>query len=109
MPNLQGLVEEGVSGNLATLEPTLSPMLWNSIATGKRAGAHGIHGFTDVHPETGDVVPVSSLQRRCNQARWLSLRHRVQWKLNQLPRCCTDLGERKPQVTIPLLARQVAR
>ena len=36
MPHLQKLVERGVMGELATLTPTLSPVLWNSIATGKR-------------------------------------------------------------------------
>ena len=36
MPNLEHLVERGVMGNLSTLYPELSPMLWTSIATGKR-------------------------------------------------------------------------
>ncbi len=34
MPTLDGLINRGVMGNLATLQPILSPMLWNSIATG---------------------------------------------------------------------------
>ncbi|MCF7673976.1 MAG: hypothetical protein K9N23_00740 [Akkermansiaceae bacterium] len=29
-------VEQEVMGNIATLQPVLSPMLWLSIATGKR-------------------------------------------------------------------------
>ena len=37
MPNLQRLIEGGVMGNLASLAPMLSPILWTSIATGKRA------------------------------------------------------------------------
>ena len=36
LPGLERLVNTGVSGNLTTLEPQLSPMLWTSIATGKR-------------------------------------------------------------------------
>ena len=63
MPNLARLVERGVMGNLATLQPMLSPMLWTSIATGKRPYKHGVHGFSEVAPETGDVRPVSSLSR----------------------------------------------
>ena len=51
MPHLARLVAEGASGNLATIEPPLSPMLWTSIATGKRPGKHGIHGFVDVLTE----------------------------------------------------------
>ncbi|WP_298283243.1 alkaline phosphatase family protein, partial [Novosphingobium sp.] len=65
LPVFQQLVEQGVTGNLHTLEPTLSPMLWNSIATGKRAAKHGIHGFTEVDPQTDLVRPVSSLSRSC--------------------------------------------
>src|ERR1700735_3273104 len=47
MPNLASLVSEGVRGNLATMYPALSPMLWTSIATGKRPSKHGIHGFIE--------------------------------------------------------------
>lgn len=65
MPGMAWLVEGGVSGNLATMEPQLSPMLWTSIATGKRAWQHGIHGFTEVNPASGRVVPVSYASRRC--------------------------------------------
>jgi tetratricopeptide (TPR) repeat protein len=36
MPHVGRLVENGVMGSLATLQPALSPMLWTSIATGKR-------------------------------------------------------------------------
>lgn len=34
MPNLEKFINEGVIGNIATLYPVLSPMLWTSIATG---------------------------------------------------------------------------
>jgi predicted AlkP superfamily phosphohydrolase/phosphomutase len=36
MPNMAKFINDGVIGNLATLYPELSPMLWTSIATGKR-------------------------------------------------------------------------
>ena len=65
LPGVQHLVEGGVSGNLTTLEPQLSPMLWTSIATGKMAYHHGIHGFTEVDPVSGRIVPVSAATRRC--------------------------------------------
>ena len=63
MPHLARLLGRGVMGNMATLQPMLSPMLWTSIATGKRPHKHGVHGFAEVAPETGDVRPVSSLSR----------------------------------------------
>ena len=56
MPNLAGLMAGGVHGNLATLYPVLSPMLWTSIATGKRPYKHGIHGFTEPLPDGSGVL-----------------------------------------------------
>ena len=64
MPNLARLMAGGVHGNLATLYPVLSPMLWTSIATGKRAYKHGIHGFTEPLPDGSGVRPVSLLSRK---------------------------------------------
>jgi tetratricopeptide (TPR) repeat protein len=65
LPGLARLVECGSIGNLTTLEPQLSPMLWTSIATGKMAYHHGVPGFTEVDPGTGAVVPVSAATRKC--------------------------------------------
>jgi predicted AlkP superfamily phosphohydrolase/phosphomutase/tetratricopeptide (TPR) repeat protein len=65
MPNVQRLVENGVMGQIATLHPPLSPMLWTSIATGKRPFKHGIHGFTEPTPDGLNVQPVTNLSRRC--------------------------------------------
>jgi tetratricopeptide (TPR) repeat protein/arylsulfatase A-like enzyme len=64
MPNLARLIEEGICGNIATLQPVLSPMLWTSIATGKRAYKHGIHGFSEPDPLSGGIRPVTNLSRR---------------------------------------------
>lgn len=69
MPNLQRLVEGGVIGNLASLSPMLSPILWTSIATGKRAYAHGIHGFVEPLPDRSGVRPVGTATRQC-KALW---------------------------------------
>jgi predicted AlkP superfamily phosphohydrolase/phosphomutase/tetratricopeptide (TPR) repeat protein len=75
LPGLARLVESGVSGNLTTLEPQLSPMLWTSIATGKMAYHHGVPGFTEVDPRSGAVVPVSAATRTC-RALWEMLGER---------------------------------
>ena len=64
MPNLARFIEQGVIGNLATLQPVLSPMLWTSIATGKRPYKHGIHGFSEPDPVTGGIRPVTNLSRK---------------------------------------------
>jgi len=64
MPNLQKLVKGGVMGNLSTLNPVLSPMLWSSIATGKRPYKHGIYGFSEPDPISGSIRPVTNLSRK---------------------------------------------
>ncbi len=64
MPNLSKLVSEGVRGNLATMYPPLSPMLWTSIATGKRPAKHGIHGFIEPTPDGLGVRPITNLGRK---------------------------------------------
>lgn len=69
MPTLDGLINRGVMGNLATLQPILSPMLWNSVATGKFADKHGIHGFIEPDPKNGGARPYSSTSRKC-KALW---------------------------------------
>lgn len=66
LPGFRQLVESGVCGNLTTLEPQLSPMLWTSIATGKMAYHHGVRGFTEVDPVSGRIVPVSAATRQCS-------------------------------------------
>ena len=65
MPALQSLVEGGVKGKMATLDPPLSPMLWTSIATGKRPYKHGIHGFTEPDPSGKGIRPIYNSSRKC--------------------------------------------
>jgi predicted AlkP superfamily phosphohydrolase/phosphomutase/tetratricopeptide (TPR) repeat protein len=64
MPNLARFIKEGVIGNLATLYPELSPMLWTSIATGKRPFKHGILGFTEPDPHGGGIRPITNISRK---------------------------------------------
>ncbi len=64
MPAVARLVEEGAHGNLTTLWPVLSPMLWTSIATGQRPYKHGIHGFTEPTPDGSGVRPITVLSRK---------------------------------------------
>ncbi|MCC6537392.1 MAG: alkaline phosphatase family protein [Bryobacterales bacterium] len=64
MPHLRKLVDHGVSGNLQTLVPALSPMLWNTIATGRLAEDHGILGFFEPEPDSGKIRAASSTSRR---------------------------------------------
>lgn len=63
MPNMEKFVSQGVMGNIATLYPDLSPMLWTSIATGKRPFNHGILGFTEPDPQGEGIRPITNLSR----------------------------------------------
>jgi len=65
MPVLEKFIELGTSGPITTLQPILSPMLWNSIATGKRADKHDILGFVEPSPDGKGIRPVSSTSRKC--------------------------------------------
>ena len=69
MPNVERLVRNGVSGSIATLHPPLSPMLWTSIATGKRPFKHGILGFAEPAPDASGVRPITNLSRT-SKALW---------------------------------------
>ena len=45
LPNLAALIARGVSAELETVEPVISPVVWTSIATGQRPEVHGVHDF----------------------------------------------------------------
>jgi Tfp pilus assembly protein PilF len=69
LPNLQSIIDRGVMGNLATLNPPLSPLLWTSIATAHTADRHGILGFVEPDPVLGTLRPVASTTRK-TKALW---------------------------------------
>ena len=64
MPALESMINRGVMGNLATLDPPFSPILWTSIATGMLADKHGILGFTEPMSNQVGVRPVSGYSRK---------------------------------------------
>ena len=45
LPNIKGLMDRGVSSDLSSDSPLISPKLWTSIFTGKSAKKHGIYFF----------------------------------------------------------------
>ncbi len=69
MPNFSRLESRGCSAAIATLQPNFSPMLWTSIATGKRAFDHGVHGFTEPRRDGRGVQRITNLSRKC-KALW---------------------------------------
>lgn len=64
MPHLARLMEEGTWGGIRTTLPWKSPILWTSIATGKREEEHGIHDFVTRDRATQTVIPISVSSRK---------------------------------------------
>jgi tetratricopeptide (TPR) repeat protein len=64
LPNVAKLIAGGVSGELRSQEPLLSPLIWTTIATGKPVAEHGIADFLVQDPGTGSLVPISSASRK---------------------------------------------
>lgn len=64
MPQLAELCSGGARAAIESLPPYLSPMLWNTIATGKHPAEHGVLGFTEIDPSTGELRPCSSHSRK---------------------------------------------
>ncbi len=64
MPALERLIKGGVSGNISTLDPPFSPMLWTTIATGVYPDKHGVLGFVEVLPDKIGVRNISSASRK---------------------------------------------
>lgn len=48
LPHFAALQRRGVWGRLKSFAPTRSPVIWTSIATGKKPEQHGIQGFMDL-------------------------------------------------------------
>ena len=64
LPNFGKIISEGASGPLQSFTPMLSPVIWTSIATGKKMETHGISWFMIRDPETGELIPVTSRNRK---------------------------------------------
>lgn len=64
LPNLARLMKQGTWGDVRTTLPWKSPILWTSIATGKREAEHGIHDFVVRDPVTAEIRPVAVNARK---------------------------------------------
>jgi tetratricopeptide (TPR) repeat protein len=64
LPNLNRLVEQGLSGGLASVQPSVPPVVWTSIATGRTADLHGVLGRFEPDPISGGAREISTASRR---------------------------------------------
>ena len=74
MPTLKKMIDNGVYGNMSTMNPPYSPMLWSSVATGKTPDKHGVLGFIEVMEDNLGVRPVTANSRKA-KALWNILHH----------------------------------
>ncbi len=65
MPNLKRLVDEGTAGILMSRPVTNSPIIWTTIATGKKREEHGIVGFFSDGQGHQGRTPYTSADRQC--------------------------------------------
>ena len=71
LPNLARLVDNGVTAELETIRPTLSPILWTSIATGVAPEKHGVLGFWRPGLATLEEAGESGLVRQLDAVGYL--------------------------------------
>ena len=64
MPNLARLMGAGTWGEMETMVPMLSPLIWTTVATGVGAEVHGVLDFVEKDPATGQPVPVTGRSRK---------------------------------------------
>lgn len=63
LPTFARLKKEGAYGPLESREPLLSPLVWTTIATGRKPQEHGILDFVEVAHD-GSAVPITSARRK---------------------------------------------
>ena len=63
LPAFQRLEREGAFGSLRSQEPLLSPIVWTTIATGRKPEDHGVLDFVEVGAD-GRPTPITSARRR---------------------------------------------
>jgi len=80
MPSLKKIIDNGVYGNMSTMNPPYSPMLWSSVATGKTPDKHGVLGFIEVVPNKKVLRPVTANSRKV-RAIW-NILHNKGYKSN---------------------------
>ena len=60
IPNIRALAQGGVTATLQTIQPTVSPLVWTTAATGLPPDRHGVIDFVDAARKR----PVDSFTRR---------------------------------------------
>lgn len=65
LPAIAGLAAGGRRGDLRTMRPIISPLVWTSIATGQTPDRHGVTDFFSGSDRQGRLLPVTRAAVRC--------------------------------------------
>jgi predicted AlkP superfamily phosphohydrolase/phosphomutase len=78
LPNFARLIQRGAHGPLKTFYPTLSPLVWSTISTGKSPEKHGMKSFA--------ALQIPGLRKAVYDYRWeqLSSSSRLMYRLLRL-------------------------
>jgi predicted AlkP superfamily phosphohydrolase/phosphomutase/Flp pilus assembly protein TadD len=63
MPNWKRLTGQGYTARLKSIVPTLSPIVWTTIATGVGPDLHRVLDFQELDPQGGRKEPISGRSR----------------------------------------------
>ena len=69
LPEMGKLIQRGCYGLLESFEPTMSPIIWTSVATGKSLDKHGIRHFVK-RSQPGGPMELYSNRDRKTKAIW---------------------------------------
>lgn len=64
LPNMERVRRQGAWGNLESMEPLISPLIWTTMVTGVTPDVHGITDFLVKDEVSGQEIPVTSSMRR---------------------------------------------
>ncbi len=64
LPNLSALVASGRTWELESFQPMASPLVWNTIVTGRTPIDHGVADFQEIDPKTRTRLPISGRSRK---------------------------------------------
>ena len=64
LPNMERVRREGTWGNLLSMEPLISPLIWTTMVTGVTPDVHGITDFLVKDETSGVEIPVTSSMRK---------------------------------------------
>jgi predicted AlkP superfamily phosphohydrolase/phosphomutase len=63
LPYFSKLKNEGIFARMVSTIPTLTPVAWTTMLTGRNPGKHGIGGFVKYKPNSYDIKILNSLDR----------------------------------------------